>query len=110
MTQFAMIVDYKYCTGCHSCEISCRSEHQIPPEEDGIKVHQFGPKKLDGKFVWDYYAIPTDLCDLCENRIAQDKKPLCVLHCLANCMEVVPVEEVPQRMAELGEKVSVYIP
>lgn len=110
MAKLAMIVDYKYCTGCHSCEISCRAEHNIPPEEDGIKVFQFGPKKLDDKFAWDYYAIPTDLCDLCEQRIEQDKKPLCALHCLANCIEVVPVEDVPSRMLELGDKVSVFMP
>ena len=39
------------------------------------------------------------------------KAPLCELHCLAKCIEVVPLENVSRRMAELGpDKVVCYLP
>ena len=28
MSQYALLIDYKYCTGCHVCEVSCRKEEQ----------------------------------------------------------------------------------
>ena len=33
-----LLVDYAYCTGCHSCEIACKQENQHPPGRWGIKV------------------------------------------------------------------------
>ena len=55
-------------------------------------------------------AVPSSLCDLCESRLEEGKKPACVHHCLAKCMEAVPLEEVPVRLAELGDGVAVFVP
>ena len=44
------------------------------------------------------------------DRIAEGKKPACVHHCLAKCMEAVPLEDVPARMAELGAGVTCFMP
>ena len=38
MSKYAMVVNYKYCTACHSCEVACRQELEIPVEEWGIKL------------------------------------------------------------------------
>ena len=46
-----------------------------------------GPVKMRGEWLWDYVPVPSDLCDLCEERVSQGKKPACVHHCLAQCME-----------------------
>ena len=33
MSKDAMIIDYKYCTGCHACEITCQNEKELPEGE-----------------------------------------------------------------------------
>lgn len=110
MKTHGLLIDFKYCTGCHACEIACRNEQGIDAKEWGIKVFEFGPTKLKGKWAWDYLPMPTDLCNLCEDRRVEGKKPACVHHCLADCMTVVPVEELSARMREAGDKVVSFIP
>ena len=112
MKKYALVIDYKYCTGCHSCEVACRNEKQIASQEEwGIKLAEFGPEKLDGKWYWNYVAVPSTLCDLCEARIEAGKKPACAHHCLAKCMEAVAIDEIPAKLAELGgDGVAVFLP
>ncbi len=110
MSEYALLIDYKYCTGCHACEVSCRNEHDIPLEEWGIKINEMGPVKMNGSWLWDYVPVPSDLCDLCAERVSEGKDPACVHHCLAACMELVPMNELSQKMAEHGRKVSCFIP
>ncbi len=112
MTNYALLIDYKYCTGCHSCEVACRNEKQIESQDEwGIKLTELGPERLGGEWYWDYVPVPSSLCDLCADRLEAGKKPACAHHCLAKCMEAVPLEEAGARMAELGGKgVAVFLP
>lgn len=111
MKKYAMLIDYKYCTGCHSCEIACRQEKQIEEQEEwGIKYAEFGPQRLGGTWYWNYVPVPSTLCDLCIDRVGAGKKPACVHHCLAQCMEVVPLEELAQKMDKLGEGAACFMP
>lgn len=111
MSKLAMMIKYGYCTGCHSCEIACRNEKGLPLSEWGIKVHEAGPEIIQGKWEWDYIAAPSRACDLCVDRIERGVQPSCQLHCLAKVIEVVPVEQVSERLASYSEgKVSVYLP
>jgi Fe-S-cluster-containing dehydrogenase component len=112
MSKRAMLIDYQYCSGCQSCEVSCRKEKGLSLDEWGIKVNEIGPVKFaDGAWEWDYLPAPSRLCDLCEGRIEAGKKPLCELHCLAAVIKVIPVEEVSARLAEMNkDKVVVYLP
>ncbi len=110
MTKYGLVIDYKYCTGCNTCVVACRKEKGLPVEEWGIKVNKMGPEKLGGVWSFDYVPVPSRLCDLCVDRIERGEKPACVHHCLAFCMEAVPVEEISGRMQELGDKVVCYLP
>jgi Fe-S-cluster-containing dehydrogenase component len=112
MKEYALIIDYKYCTGCHSCEVACRQEKGIESQDEwGIKFAEFGPQKMNGKWYWDYVPVPSSLCDMCEDRIAEGKKPACVHHCLAKCMEAVKIDEIGDKMAELGgDGVACFLP
>ena len=110
MEQQALIINYQYCTGCHVCEVACRNEHGIPLDEWGIKLTEFGPKKLDGKWYYDYVPVPSTLCDFCADRQAEGLDPACVHHCLALCMEVAPLSKVGERLAELGEGSTAFVP
>jgi Fe-S-cluster-containing dehydrogenase component len=109
-TEYALVIDYKYCTGCHVCEVSCRNEHKIPLEEWGIKLVEYGPAKMQGQWLWDYIPAPSQLCDLCADRRAAGKAAACEHHCLSKCMKVVALEELSGYMAELGPGAACFVP
>lgn len=110
MNKSALVIDYKYCTGCHSCEVACRQEKGFPVGEWGIKINEQGPVKLGGKWMWNNVPIPSDLCDLCSDRVDSGNKPACVHHCLGNCMQLVAIENLPDVLLEKGTNVAVFIP
>lgn len=116
--QYGLLIDNYWCTGCHSCEIACKKELNLPLGQWGIKLLELGPwQKMDtGTFIakdqWEhrYIPTPTSYCNLCEDRVAEGKKPACVHHCLASAMEFGPVEELAKKMAEKGRACSLWIP
>jgi Fe-S-cluster-containing dehydrogenase component len=111
MSVKGLLIDYEYCTGCHSCEVACKNEKQIPRGKWGIKLTEVGPFKVsDEDWEWNYVPVPTSLCDLCGERVAEGKKPACVHHCLGQCMEFGPVEELAEKMAAKGRKMTLFIP
>ena len=58
MPQHALYIDFEFCSGCHSCEIACRNELELPLEEWGMKV-------LEDR---DLYGIVSEACDKCIKR------------------------------------------
>lgn len=89
-----LLINYEFCTGCHTCEVACKKAHNLPEGQWGIKLMQDGPRKnIKNKWEFTYLPLPTNLCDLCVDRTAIGKLPNCVHHCQAGCMEFGPVEE-----------------
>jgi len=112
MTQYGILIDNEYCTGCHSCELACRNEHNYPLGQWGIKLLELGPwKRMDGKH-WEFRYIPvlTSDCDLCQDRISRGEQPSCVMHCLASVMEYGTLEELALKMEKKGKMASIFIP
>jgi len=109
-SKYALLIDYKYCTGCHTCEVACQNEKGLSNDEWGIKVTEYGPAKLGDKWYWNYVPVPSDLCDLCAERVEAGKKPSCVKHCLAHCMELVPAAELGEAMQKYAPNVASFIP
>ena len=110
MKNYAMVIDYQYCTGCHACELACRNEKELPLDEWGIKVTQYGPAVIRGEVMWDYVPVPSSACDLCVERMEAGNVPACQLHCLAACIRVLPIEETAQALREQGDKTAVFVP
>jgi Fe-S-cluster-containing dehydrogenase component len=101
MARNGLLIDYEYCTGCHTCEIACQVEFNIPIGKWGIKLAEIGPFQIsEDKWEYTYVPIPTNLCNLCEERVAKGKQPTCVQHCQANVMKCGPVEELVKDMQE----------
>lgn len=99
MARKVLAIAYDYCTGCHSCEVTCRMEHKFPEGQNGIKVTEYGPWEYgDGKWNFDCIPAPTQQCDQCWERVERGKKPACVHNCYTNCMKFGTMEEV---MAEI---------
>lgn len=100
-----LLIDYKWCTGCHTCEIACQQVHGLAPKRIleqgrfGIKTYEIGPFEVDeDKYQYEFLPVPTQLCDLCAERVQAGKLPSCVKHCQAGCMEFGPVEELAKKM------------
>lgn len=114
MTQYGLLFDNEFCTGCHSCEIACRNELRLPLGQWGIRLLELGPWKLmDGKrWEYRYVPVPTSYCTLCEGRLAkgEDDVPSCVRHCLASAIEYGTLEELARKMEEKGKMCSIFIP
>ncbi|MDR2107851.1 MAG: hypothetical protein LBP28_00100 [Coriobacteriales bacterium] len=110
MTVYGLLVDYEYCTGCQSCELFCKEEHDLPVGKWGIRVLQDGPWEIDSKqYNWNKIPVPTDLCDLCETRTKVGKVPICVHHCLADVLVYGTVEELARRFEE-KPKQALFVP
>lgn len=99
----ALLIDYQWCTGCHTCEIACQMEHGFEVGESGILVHDMGHwpiEKGGDEWQFGYLAAPTALCDGCEKRRSLGKEASCVQHCQAQCMEFGTVEEMTKKAAD----------
>lgn len=99
-----ILINYEYCTGCHSCEIACRNELGLAKGEFGIKLTEVGPYKYETEipaatpYEWVYNPTITKACDLCESRTAVGKMPSCVQACQAWCMYYGEIHELVEKM------------
>lgn len=101
MGRKGLFIDYEFCTGCHTCEVACKMEKHLPEEQWGIKIAEIGPWEItpgDHHWQYSYLPIPTDQCDLCAERRAAGKVPICVQSCQANVMKFGDVEELQADM------------
>lgn len=111
MSQNALLFNYEYCSGCHSCEIACRNHLGLGLGKWGIKITEVKPFELEGGGMeWIYQPVPTQLCNLCADRLAAGEKPACVHNCLSFCIEYGTLEEMAQRAAEIGGRTSIFLP
>lgn len=111
MNNYGLLIQYEYCTGCHTCEIACRNELGLPMGQWGIKLLEMGPwKKLDGSWEGKYVPVLTTYCTMCDERVAAGGQPSCVQHCLAKAIEYGTVEELAKKMEERGAQCSIFLP
>ncbi len=110
MARFGLLIDYEFCTGCHTCEIACKQEHNLPEGQWGIRILQSGPMKYaEDKWTYDYIPVPTDICDLCRERVKSGLQPACVKHCQAGVMKYGTIKELSEYM-ELKSKTVLFAP
>lgn len=108
MATYGLLIDYEYCTNCGSCQVSCKEEHAYPVGQTGIKVLSDGPWKIDDEqWNWNHYPVLTDLCDLCADRAAKGREPLCVHHCLSNVIRYGEVADLAKLLAEKPKQMLV---
>lgn len=113
--EYGLLIDYEFCSGCETCVIACKEEHVFPVGKWGIRVMEDGPwQKVDGDdsgdcFNWNYLPFPTDLCDLCADRLAAGRKPTCVHHCQADVMRFGTVDELTAELVTKPKQV-LFVP
>ena len=89
MAHYSLLIDYDYCTGCHSCEIACQQEHDYPVGTNGVVVKEY-EYEVNGRVRIDFMPFFTQHCDLCKTRRGRERGealPACVKHCQSRCME-----------------------
>ena len=109
--EYGLFIDYEYCSGCNACLTACKMEHDMPESDFGIRIFQDGPVQYsDGSWHYDYLPMPTDLCDLCADRVADGKLPTCVHHCQNAVMVYGKVEDLAARAkAAQKDKIVIYV-
>ncbi|MGI5901160.1 MAG: oxidoreductase [Desulfitobacteriia bacterium] len=107
-TRKGLLIDYEYCTGCHTCEVACKQENNYPPGSWGIKINEIILEHPDRVEI-NYLPFPTDLCNLCTKRTKEGKVPACVKHCQADCMRYGEVSELVKEM-EKKPKTVLFAP
>jgi len=100
-TQSGLLIDYEFCTGCHSCEVACAQEYNHKSGVYGIKVFEVEQKLPDGRVCLTYFPFPTEACILCPHLTREGFEPACVKHCMAACMKYGRLTDLA---AELGKK------
>ena len=106
-----LLIDYEFCTNCHTCEVACKKVHDLPIGQYGIKTLEYGPvKNINGKWEWTYLPLPTDLCDLCAEHwgTGGDKagqRPLAVQVEESASMYYGTLEELSAKLAEKPNQV-----
>lgn len=110
MEKFGILVDWDWCTGCHTCEVACQMEHGFPVGQTGVKIVQIGPWEYgDEKWQFDYAPIFTDQCNLCSERRALGKEPTCVQHCQSQCLKFGPLESLEPDLADHAKQMLVHL-
>lgn len=105
-----LLINYDYCTDCHSCEVACQQEHDYPAGKCGVKVTTYEmPTEDPERLLIFHVPFTTNYCDLCAKRTAEDLKPACVKHCQSQCMEFGEVEELAAKMKDKTRMV-LYVP
>lgn len=110
MAQHGLLIDYEFCSNCHTCEVSCKMELKIPEGKWGIKVYEVGPWEIgNGKWQLTYVPVPTDLCNLCQERVGMGKKPSCVHNCYTGAMKFGLVEDLAKELEKKSRQV-LFVP
>jgi Fe-S-cluster-containing dehydrogenase component len=100
MSRQGLLIDYDYCTGCHSCEVACKQEHDYPVGKGGINLVEILTEMPDKSYRIDYLPFTTMYCDLCAARTAKGERPACVKHCQASTMTYGDVADLAKIMEE----------
>ena len=93
------MIEYEYCTGCQSCVVACKQEHNYPVGKGGIHLNEINTTLPDGRLRIDFLPFATAYCDLCAARTRKKGEvPACVKHCQASVMYYGPVAELAKIM------------
>lgn len=105
-----MLVDYEWCSGCHSCEMACSvelSHKDFPQGHAGVKVHEEGLYWIGEDKATDIFMpVFTDLCDQCTKRRAVgEEEPSCVKHCQAHVLTFGDLGELTVKLSAKSKQV-----
>jgi len=101
-----LVVNLERCTGCFTCEVACKQEHNLPEGERWIRVETLGPYEVNGELAMDFVPLATDECDLCKNRVAAGGEPFCVETCPTQALGLHNEEQI-LRLLRTGPRIQI---
>ena len=72
MAKHGILVDYEWCTGCHSCEFACQMEHGFPVGQTGVMVKEVGPYRIEG----DHWPVSYTHLDVYKRQLCQSESQM----------------------------------
>jgi Fe-S-cluster-containing dehydrogenase component len=108
-SEYGLLIDYEFCTGCHTCELACAQEYKHKPGVRGIKVFEIEQMLPNGKASLTYFPFPTDVCILCPHLTREGLDPACVKHCMSACMKFGRITELAKKLGK-KPKMVLWIP
>ena len=106
MSIYAMLIDYEYCTGCKSCEISCNQEYKRPAGQlGGVEVKETIHTLSSGRMWITNMPNFTKACIFCAGRVKQGLEPACVKHCMANVLTFGKIEDLIEKIPDKRKSV-----
>ncbi len=101
ISQYGMLIDYEYCTGCKTCETACKQEYKRPAGQlTGVEVHEFIHKLPSGKLYITNMPFFTKACIFCAPRVKQGLEPACAQHCMAKVLKFGKIEELQKHLPQ----------
>lgn len=97
-SSYGLLINYEYCTGCHTCVVACSQEYGWPAGMAGMKVMEVVENLPNDKAYLAFLPFPTELCILCRPRTRRGEDPACVKHCMASCIRYGTIEELSKEM------------
>ncbi len=96
--QYGLLIDYEYCTGCHTCVVACSQEYHWEAGMSGMRVLEVVENLPNDKAYLAFLPFPTELCILCRPRTKKGLEPACVKHCMASCIKYGTIEDLSEEM------------
>jgi len=94
--EHVLYADIERCVGCHSCEIACRQEHDIPNDDWCIRVMTVEPRREENLRDFYFFSIASNKCGGCRDLLQQAAEPACVSACPTRCIRYAEVNALPQ--------------
>jgi Fe-S-cluster-containing dehydrogenase component len=63
MTKYKLQADVSKCIGCHSCEVACKQEFNLPVGPMPMRVLKIGPRIIKDELRTDYVPVFCKHCD-----------------------------------------------
>lgn len=99
MSEYGMLIDYEYCTGCKTCEVACKQEYNRPAGKvGGVEVQEYVHILPNDKLFITNIPHFTRACVFCAARVKKGQEPACVHHCMARILTFGPVEELASQL------------
>ena len=117
MTQPAILVNLKRCTGCWTCSVACKVAYELPEDRwwnyvrtigSGVGIDEPAGKWPNVSMSW--MPVFTSDCILCGKRTKQGLEPFCSYNCPTKAITYGDLENINStvslRMKELRENGS----
>ena len=100
-SQYGMLIDYEFCTGCKTCIVACKQEYNHKPGKvGGIEVQELIQELPNDKLYITNMPFFTRACVFCTARIKQNLEPACVKHCMANVLTFGEIKDLQKLIPE----------